>query len=212
MTATYCANGGYPRITGMRPLEKRTRYARPNARIPSSASEMTYNATSNRLYRLSMRKAFDSRLDRSREHRAIELRRVVANKNRIEADLACACQAGGECLRRRLAHEHAGDAVDDGLERSAPPESNHGPSAGLRFDRRDAEILFAGKEHGGGSSIKTADLFIADRAEELDIRSSVCRVLHQALTLGTVAGDAKRNAAEMARVDGDVDPFVRNEG
>ena len=69
-------------------------------------------------------------------------------------------------LRRRL-DEHAGFAVDDGLERAAAAERDHRPAAGLRLERHDAEVLLAGQQRGDRRAVEIANLFVRAPAEEL---------------------------------------------
>src|SRR6187401_3153512 len=96
MTATYCSNGGYPRVIGMRPSENRMTYARPKATTASAASDATWNATRSRPYRLSMNERLDFGAHRPLEHRAIELERVLPYGIRVECGGHRARDAGGK--------------------------------------------------------------------------------------------------------------------
>ena len=79
----------------------------------------------------------------------------------------------------------------NGLERAAAPECDHRFSAGKRFDRRNAEILFAGHEESATARVEIAQLGVRDPAEELDITAGGSA---QRPRIGTIAGNAQAAA------------------
>ena len=83
-------------------------------------------------------------------------------------------------------------------------------AARLRFDRHDAEVLFTGQQDRCRSSIEVADLGVGTAAEQLDV--GACGQLASASALGSVADDAERHAGKPACLDGEVDPFVGDQG
>ena len=100
-------------------------------------------------------------------------------------------------------------AVDDGFERTAPGQRDDRPAAGLRLDRDDPEILFAGQEHGGRAAIELTHGFIGRSAQKLHIGAG------QGFQPGPVAafaGDLQGHPGGAGRVDGDVEAFVGDEG
>ena len=60
---------------------------------------------------------------------------------------------------------------------SAPPraERNDGRAAGLRLDRRDAEIFFARKQHRGRAAIVIAHVLVGERSEQLHVGAGRAR-------------------------------------
>ena len=59
----------------------------------------------------------------------------------------------------------------------APPraERNDGRAARLRLDRRDAEVFFAWKQHGGRASILIAHVLVGHRSEQLHVGAGARR-------------------------------------
>ena len=111
----------------------------------------------------------------------------------------------------RLVDEHAGHAVDDRFERAASRERDDGRAAGLRLDRRDAEVFFAWKQHGGRAAIVIAHVLVGQRSEQLHVGAGARDERGQSVALRPVADDAKRRAREAARLDRHVYAFVWNE-
>ena len=149
-------------------------------------------------------------LDRSRELRAIELQCVLSNDVRVERDVLRARDAGGKRFGSRFGDEHARHVVDDRVERASTAKRDDRPSAGLRFDRHDAEVLLAGQQDRRRSSIEVANRFIGKAAEQLNVGAG--GELRQRVALRSVSDDAERHARKAAGLDGDVDAFVGNQG
>ena len=134
--------------------------------------------------------------------------RMISGSKRISP---CARDARGKGGRRGLVDEDAGDAVEDRLDRAAAAQRDDRRPARLRFDRHDAEILLAGKEHGRRASILVVYGLVGQRAEKLHVGSRARGEIHQRAALGSVADDAKWHVGEMAGLDGHVDALIRNE-
>ena len=111
----------------------------------------------------------------------------------------------GECVRRLFGDQHARDAGHDGFEGAAAAERNHRPAARHGLDRDDAEVLFAGQEHGPRAAVQVAERVAVDGAEKLD---GGARAGAQARHVGTGADHVKRDAEPGGGVDRDVEPFV----
>ena len=172
--------------------------------MPSTASVTTWNATSSRLWRLTIaaparraQRVVDDVLDLVHEARSREPLGVRADARGCPRSVAAArVSAVGERLDRRVAEQHAGLAVDHRLERAAAAERDHRPAAGLRLDRHDAEVLFAGQDGRRSRAIQVAHLFVGAPAEELE--PSPASAL-EARALGPVADDRQRRRRPGAR-------------
>jgi len=68
---------------------------------------------------------------------------------------------------------HARDSIDHGLECAADAGGDHRASAGLRFDRHNAEILVAGKEQRFGAPVELAHIVVGCAFDERDLDSSI---------------------------------------
>ena len=153
-TLMYCSIGGCPRVIAIRPVSNRNRYARKNATMPSTASVATWNATSSRLCRLTIavrpgaptcrrRRARSRSTNRARE----KLFGVARESRRHPSGIARRAAAPPASESTVVSpNEHAGLAVDHGVERAAASERHDGTAAGLRFDGHDAEVFFAGQD------------------------------------------------------------------
>ena len=71
---------------------------------------------------------------------------MAADERGIESPGHRPADAVGKRRRRRIVHEDARFVRDDGFERAAAGERNDGATAGLGFDRHDAEVFFAGQQ------------------------------------------------------------------
>jgi len=60
---------------------------------------------------------------------------------------------GDEAFRRLLAEKETGPIFYYRLKRTALPVRQHGSSRSLRFQRRNAEIFYAGKDQGPAAAI-----------------------------------------------------------
>ncbi len=119
---------------------------------PSSASEMTWNATSRRLCRIiaaaPRRLRAPAPRSRRRTARGRNARRGGGSRpasKRLRS--SAARSASANAVGGRLVDEQAGLSWHDRLERAAAPQRHHRAAAGLRFERHDAEVLFAGQQH-----------------------------------------------------------------
>src|SRR5262245_29524330 len=159
-----------------------------------------------------MHEALDGGLNRAREYGAVERDRVSPDGGAVEGELPGSRDTCGKRPWCGVVNEHAGYAVDHGLERAAARERDNRRAAGLRLDRRDAEILFAWEQHGGGSAVQVANLLIGEGSEQLDIRTGAGRQRGQRGAFGAMADDTKGSAREGARLDRHVYALVWNEG
>ena len=144
-----------------------------NAVTPSSASETTWNATSSRLCRFTMPPAPRSCAAISSPNRA-RLNRSAwrADGAGVERARSSACaMPSANASRRRLVDEDAGLAGDDRFERAAAAERDDRPSARLRLERDDAEVLFAGQQRDRRAPVQLADLLVGAASEKLRRRA-----------------------------------------
>ena len=125
----------------------------------------------------------------------------------VERDRTGPSDARSKAVGRAVVHEHAGDAVDDGLERTAAGKGDDGTSARLRFDRHDAEVFLAGKEDGRRATVEVTNVLVGSRAEQRDVAGFAC-MSSQCLAFGTVADDSERDAREVAGVNRHVEALV----
>ena len=104
-----------------------------------------------------------------------------------------------------LVEEHARLAVDHRIQRAAGGVGPHRPAGGGRLQRRDAKILFAGKNERP-AAFEIAPLGgVVDRPEELDVRAGQTL---QPRAVASVADDLQRRVEPGARLDGQVDALV----
>ena len=93
---------------------------------------------------------------------------------------------------------------------SAPPPANAitGLPARVRLQRRDAEILFAGKEERAATRQQIARLLVGRTSQELHVRF---RQRLQPRTIASLSGDEERQAEFVERLHREIDPFIRHE-
>ena len=142
-----------------------------NAVTPSIASETTWKVTSSRLWRFTMRAGSGDRAPPSRRRtaRGRSARRAGGWRPRRTRRSIASRDAVGERLGRRLVDEDAGLAGDDGFERAAAAERDDRPSARLRFERHDAEVLFARQQRHRRAAVQLANLVVGAAAEKLHV-------------------------------------------
>ena len=87
----------------------------------------------------------------------------------------------------------------------ASGESDDRPPTGQTFDWGDSEVFFTGQEKRLGTTIEVTQLRVGAGTQELDIRTGVG---FEALPLRSDAGDLQRHPCDLARVNGEIDPFV----
>ena len=182
-----------------------------NAVTPSSASERTWKATSSRLCRFTTRAASGDRRDE----------RCISSPNRVAAEALGVAADGagverlrrsaramrvGERLRRRLVDEDAGLAGDDGFERAAAAERDDRPSAGLRLERDDAEVFFAGQQRHRRAPVQLANLVVGRRPRNSHVGAGAAR--SSAARSGPSPTIFSGTPASAAGVDRQVDALV----
>ena len=133
---------------------------------------------------------------------------MASNGGRVEASIDGRRDRVGERVGRELRNEHARFAVLDRFDRAAAAERDDGTAARLRFERRDAEVLFAGQQRDRRAPVQFADLVVRSMAEKTDVPTG--RALERR-TLGAVADDRQRHACAPACRNRDVDALVRHE-
>ena len=135
----------------MNPVSKRVRYARMNATIPSTESAVTMKRDQQPVVALYHRcpgaaaivSSITARISRTKRSRLKRLG-VPPDALGIPRRLGGPAQAVGKRLFAGL-DQNPGFAIDHGFERAAAAERHDRPAAGLRLERHDPEILFAGK-------------------------------------------------------------------
>ena len=143
-----------------------------------------------------------------------EAQRVVAAGGAIDpaGGRLEATHGGDDRLRRLRIEERAGRRgivlAAHGLARAAPPVRDHRRAAGLRLDRRDAEVLL-GREHER-ARVATRRAVSARPARPANSTFGTARLEPGALR--TVADDDQPALGQRAEgLDQEVDPLVRNE-
>src|SRR5712692_6605652 len=81
-----------------------------------------------------------------RKHGSIEFFRVSAQLLLVPPETLKLFDCFGQRHAVRLIEENTSEIFFDGFDRAAAAKSNHGPAGGIRFQRRHAKILFAGKQ------------------------------------------------------------------
>src|SRR6185437_16438837 len=87
----------------------------------------------------------DEVLETVEEAPGIELLDVAANHLGVELVIAEASHRADERIRCLFVEEKTGDAFDDRVARAALSIGDNRAAAGVRLDRRQPEVLFAGK-------------------------------------------------------------------
>src|SRR5688572_13098895 len=123
----------------------------------------------------------DDAFDVAHEAGSRELLGVAADPCRIPLRGGRARQARRERINSRVGYQDTGLAVDHRVERAGAAERHYRTSAGLRFDRDDAEIFFARQHRGDAGLIELANLVVFTPADEFD---AVTGVAFEARALG----------------------------
>src|SRR6516162_10172955 len=100
------------------------------------------------------------------EARPAECLGVLADSPSVERMADGATDGVGERLRRRLVDEPAGLLGHYRFTRAAASERDHRPSARLRLERHDPEILLAGQQGDARAAVRLAELLVRAAAEE----------------------------------------------
>ena len=102
----------------------------------------------------------------------------------------------------------------NGLKRAAGTEGDHGPAAGLGFERHHAEVFIGGEEQGAGGGVLVPERVGGELAEEgdLGVRGGLgSGEALEAFELGAGADDAKLPAEALTGLDHELGVFVGDE-
>ena len=100
---------------------------------------------------------------------------------------------------------HAGLPVADRVERAARAEGDHRPPGGLRFNRRDAEILVAGKDECFATRHQAGQIGVWHAPHKSDRRPGH---RSQPVYVTPVAGDPQRALQPVEGFNRQVDALV----
>ena len=79
----------------------------------------------------------------------------------------------GECVGGLNVHQNPGLTGLHRLEGAAAAERNNRPSARLRLERHDAEVLFAREERDRRAAVQVANVVVGNASEEAHIRAGL---------------------------------------
>ena len=143
------------------------------------------------------------------EDLAVELPRVRAQLVGVPGDGFDAPNGVDQALHLLLLEQHPGATVDDRIERAAAGVGDHRPPAGVGFERRDAEVLFAREHQRPAPGVQLLELGVGDPPDELDV--AACARLQRRQVAPAAADDLEPDAEPGERVDRQVDALVRNQ-
>ena len=145
---------------------------------------------------------------------------LVAERARLNRS-ACAAdgrrhRTRGRCARRCASANAAGvgsstsmpvSSGDDGFERAAAAERDDRPAAGLRFERHDAEVFFAGQQHDRRAAVQRRES-LRPTARPRNSHVAVRRRARARARSGPSPTIFSGTPRQAAGVDGEVDPLV----
>src|SRR5205823_1335952 len=144
--------------------------------------------------------------------RRVEAQGLLARRFRAEVALARleGLQRARQALDALFSKPGAGRGCraghrQDGLGGAAAPEGDHGRPAGLRLDRHDAEIFFAGEDQRATAAHLLANYLVRLPAEEMN---GWARQRAQMPLVLAGADDEQVPAQAIARLDGQVEALV----
>ena len=133
---------------------------------------------------------------------------MAADACRVPRDSRGALQPRRERINGGLIEEHAGLAVDHGVERAAAAKRHDGPATGLRLNWDDAKVFFTRQDGRDRGPIELTDFFVGAPAGQLN---AVAGLAFEVAALGPVADNRQSEAGLSRRHHCEIDPLVRYE-
>ena len=149
--------------------------------------------------------AGQQRIQPAHEMALIERARVVAQPLRVESTFVERGKHGRQSILGLRAEEDPGFILPHRFEGASRSVRDHRPAGGLRFERCQTEILFAGKDERSTARHLPANLIVGHPAEEANGWASQG---FQARTIRAVPNHTKIEAEASARLDRQIDPFI----